>query len=87
MSDVLRALVGNLRTAALAGWYILFPISFFTLTHSVFTHWRGGTFSANDAFVAFALALMVWLSYRSTGLPYACALVAVAYIAYSLARG
>lgn len=85
MSNVLRTLVGNLKRTALAGWYILFPVSFFKLAHGVFTHWRGGGFSADDAFVAFALALMVWLSYRSTGLPYACALVAVAYIAYSVA--
>ncbi len=85
MSDILRALNRHLREVALAGWYILFPIAFFRLAHSVFTHWRGGTFSANDAFVAFALALMVWLTYRSVGLSYTCALVAVAYIAYSMA--
>lgn len=77
ISDLLHSLGRNLRAAALAGWYILFPVAFFELAHSVFTHWRGGTFSANDVFVALALALMVWLTYRSVGLSYACALVAI----------
>lgn len=87
MSDILRGLNRYLRGAALAGWYALFPVAFFKLAHTVFTHWRGGTFSTSDALVVFALALMVWLGYRSTGLPYACALVAVAYIAYSSTDG
>lgn len=84
MSDILRALNRYLSAVALAGWYTLFPVAFFKLAHSVFTHWRGGTFSAHDVFVAFALALMVWLTYRSVGLAYTCALVAITYIAYSL---
>lgn len=84
MSDILRALNRYLREVALAGWYTLFPIAFFKLAYIVFTHWKGGTFSVDDAFTVLMLALMVWLTHRSVGLPYSCALLAVAYIAYSV---
>ncbi|RTG96659.1 hypothetical protein [Thermus scotoductus] len=89
MPDALRSLIRNfgrvVNKALVVGWYVLLPVSFFKLVHGVFVHWKGGTFSGDDVFVAIMLSIMVFLAYRYVGVPFGGSLLAIAYIAYSLA--
>lgn len=89
MPDALRSLIRNfgrvVNKALEVGWYILLPVSFFKLAHGVFVHLKGGLFSGDDAFVATMLFVMVFLAYRHVGVPFGGSLLAIAYIAYSLA--